>query len=626
MTLTLRDLVQGRTTFPQRDLVADEGYYQQKLTRRSRGGTKQKRITYVADFETTTVEVDCRVWGYGIVALPENHDTLELDAVSVGTTIDDFIDEISTHNNVVYFHNLKFDGRFILDWLLKNGYEHQTEGPAIPGCFKTMISNMGRFYSVSVKWENGSTTEFRDSYNKLPMTVKRIAESFKLDIGKGDLDYTKSRPVGYRILPEEADYIRRDVWIVARALGQQLDSGLNRLTVGSDALSEFKRLTGSKQFGFLFPVLDLDVDADIRRAYRGGFTYADPRFSGKVLGNGKDVCGLVFDVNSLYPAVMYNKAIPYGEPLFQEGLVTPTATHPLVIQGITFVAKIKPKHIPCIQIKGTGLFSETEYLSEVKEPVSMSVTNVDLELMRDHYDIRILSYDGGWKFKAAIGIFEKYIDKWMHVKATSTGGMRELAKLQLNSLYGKFATNPDVTGKDPYLDENETVRLRRGDAATRDPVYTAAGVFITSYARDLTIRAAQAQYDVFAYADTDSLHLLSATRPGNLAIHPSNLGEWKQEYAFTQAYYVRAKAYFELTESGEHHNAIAGVPLHISKELKISDLRPGVTLSVTNTATGQQVTRGFNPLSTTVSLGGKLTPKAVSGGIVLQDTPFDLKL
>lgn len=569
---------------------------------------------------------DCRVWGWGICPLGDDWQKLALDNVSIGQTLDGFLEEITDHNSVVYFHNLKFDGRFILDWLLKHGYEHITEGSTLPGMFKTVISDMGRFYTISVRWETGATTEFRDSYNKLPMTVKRIAEAFKMPTGKGDLDYTKRRPPGYVILPEEADYIRRDVWIVARALGQQLHQGLSKLTVGSDALSEFKRITGRKQFDNLFPVLDIVVDADIRRAYRGGFTYSDPRFSGKTLGTGETVCGLVFDVNSLYPSVMYYQPIPYGEPEFSHGRVTATPSHPLVIQAITFVAHLKPDHIPCIQIKGTGLFSETEYLTNIDEPTSLMVTNVDLALMHDHYDMQVLSYDGGWRFKAANGIFDNYIDKWMRVKAGSTGGMRELAKLQLNSLYGKFATNPDVTGKDPYLDEQNTIRLRRGAPAMRDPVYTAAGVFITSYARDKTIRAAQSQYDVFAYADTDSLHLLSPERPRNLEIHPSNLGDWKHEYSFTQAYYLRAKAYFERKEDGTHHNAIAGVPLHISQELTIADLRPGVTLSVTNTATGHLIERGFNPESTTVSLGGKLTPKAVPGGIVLEHTPFDLKL
>src|SRR5690606_33639890 len=128
--------------------------------------------------------------------------------------------------------------------------------------------------------------------------------------------------------------------------------------------------------------------------------------------------------------------------------------------------------------------------------------------------------------------------------AESTGGQREIAKLHLNSLYGKFASNPNVTGKIPIL-ENDKVRFVSGEPATKEPVYTAAGVFITSYARGLTIRAAQQSYGVFAYADTDSLHLLSDTVPDGVDIHPTRMGAWKFEYAFSEAHFVRAKVYLE---------------------------------------------------------------------------------
>lgn len=593
--------------------------------RRERGGKKQKTRIYVGDFETTTVEDDCRVWGWGLVALPDDWQTLDVDDVEVGASLDHFIWEISQQNTAVYFHNLRFDGRFILDWLLKHGYEHIKDGSMQPGTFKTVISDMGQFYNISVRWDEGTTADFRDSYKKLPMPVATIAEAWKMDVRKGDIDYTAHRPVGHRVTSEEADYIRRDVYIVAKALGQQLAIGLQKLTVGSDALFEFKSLIGKKSFDRLFPVLSVELDAEIRRAYRGGFTYADPRFSGRLLG-----CGKVFDVNSLYPSVMAYKPIPYGEPEFVRGHVEPTTLRPLVIQSITFTATLKPDHIPCIQIKNTHLFAQTEYLTSIPEPTSLMVTDVDLALMQDHYDLNILEYNGGYRFMAATGIFDAYIDKWMRMKMHSTGGMRELCKLQLNSLYGKFATNPDVTGKSPYLDETGTIRLRTNDPEMRDPIYTAAGVFITSYARDITIRAAQQNYDRFAYADTDSLHLIGDEMPDNLTIDNSELGAWKHELNFEQAYYIRPKAYLEYgidprDTDGKlgYHNAIAGVPKHMSAELRFDDLIPGRVLTIHK---GEVVRETAEHRRNVVTMHGKLTPKAVPGGIVLTPTPFELKL
>lgn len=501
----------------------------------------------------------------------------------------------------------------MLDWLLKNGYVHiEGDQNFEDGTFKTLISNMGKFYSITVHWKDGHNTEFRDSLKKLPMSVRRVAKSFNLEMTKGDIDYEAIRPVGWEMTEEEKDYLRRDVSIMAQAMAEVITNGMKKLTVASDSMAEFKNLSGMSKFNTQFPVLNSEIDSEIRRAYRGGFTYADERFKGRQLNRS----GLVLDVNSLYPSVMRQRMIPYGIPLFGKGKVDPTEQRPLTIFSVTFVGKLKSNHIPCIQIKGSNMFIGTEYLKDIPEPTTMMVSNVDWDLYNDHYDIEVLSYGGGWRFKAAEGMFNEYIDKWSEVKATAKGGKREIAKLHLNSLYGKFASNPNVTGKVPIL-EDGMVKLKRGRPETRPPVYTAAGVFITAWARDVTIRAAQANYNTFAYADTDSLHLLQDNIPDSINVHPTELGAWKHEYNFKDAYYIRPKAYLErIADINEHEddcdnectlrhdyvNRIAGLPLPVSGSLGIEDLEEGKVLH------------------------GKLAPKTVPGGVVLKDVPFELKL
>lgn len=532
------------------------------------------------------------------------------DDVEIGTSIDSFMERISRQNGTCYFHNLKFDGMFLLDWLLNNGYAFLNGTDLYDyKSFKSLISDMGKFYSLTVRWENGNSTEFRDSLKKLPMGIRRIAKSFDLEMSKGDLDYETYREPGHILTNEEEDYLRRDVSILAQAMKTVIDSGMKKLTVASDAMNEYKQLNGMDYFNRMFPVMNQDMDAEFRRAYRGGFTYADPRFSGRVVDS-----GIVLDVNSLYPSVMKNYPIPYGMPDYKRGFVEPTEMRPLVIFSVTFTAKLKPNHIPCIQIKGTNQFIGTEYLREITEPTTLMVTNVDWDLYNDHYDIDVLAYGGGWRFRANTGMFDSYINKWTEIKVKETGGKREIAKLHLNSLYGKFASNPNVTSKIPILKDG-AVKLVRGMPETRPPVYTAAGVFITAYARDITIRAAQANYDVFAYADTDSLHLLQNEIPASLNVHPSDLGAWKFEYAFHNAFYIRPKAYLELQHykinaegnkdfsvDGKYENRIAGLPVDVSASLTFDDLVEGKILH------------------------GKLNPKIVPGGVVLKDVPFELKL
>lgn len=504
---------------------------------------------------------------------------------------------ISEHDCIIYFHNLKFDAGFIVDWLLNNGFVFREDVKQLrPLEFTGIITDMNKFYSIKVCWGTGHTTEFRDSLKKLPMPVSIIAKAFNLPMGKGEIDYHKPRKIGYLPTVEELDYLERDVTIVALALRQVFASGMTRLTVASDSLAEYKRLNGAQWFDRTFPTFSDEMDTEIRRAYRGGFTYVAERFKDKRLP-----AGLVLDVNSLYPSVMYNERLPYGEPVFADGLVLPTIEHPCTIFSVTFTARLKPEHIPCIQIKGSSIFGGTEYLTVIDEPVTLMFTNVDWQLYQDHYDIDVLSYNGGWKFKAVRGLFDSYIDKWSAVKINSEGGAREIAKLHLNSLYGKFASNPNVTGKIPVLEDN-VVRLRRGKDKRKAPIYTAVGVFVTSYARDLTIRAAQANYDVFVYADTDSLHLLLDTVPETIDVDKTRMGAWKLEYRFTEAHYLRAKSYLCLKADGTYKSAFAGVPAHVQAALTFDDI-----------------------VGDTFTLSGKLEHHVVPGGVVLRDKPYTFK-
>lgn len=590
---------------PEKQFKARKGVTTEKEKR------ARKWASFSDDFETTTDPTDCRVWAWGSV--PVDNSAAPMDW---GTDIESYMQHVSNTSSIRYFHNLKFDGWFLVFWLLTHGYTHATgdKKDMRPRTFTTLFSDSGAWYSFTVKWDNNTKTEFRDSKKKINMSVANIAKAFNLDtdegLEKGEIDYHAVRPIGYQPTEQELDYLEKDVRIVAAALKQVLDSGMVRLTTASDSLAEYKRLFGVENFDATFPVLAPEIDSEIRRAYRGGFTYADSRFAKKRQGS-----GIVLDVNSLYPAVMYNEMLPYGEPEHFDGAPQPTDSKPLCIFGVTFTAKIKPDHIPIIQLKGSSRFVGTEYLRVIDEPVTLMVTDVDWKLYNEHYDIDVIAMHGGWRFAGVVGLFKEYIDKWSKIKAESKGGKREIAKLHLNSLYGKFAKNPNVTGKFPLIADG-ILKLKRGPEELTDPIYTAVGVYVTAYARALTIRAAQRSYDVFAYADTDSLHLLTDEVPEWLDIHPDRMGAWKFEYAFKEALYVRAKAYLESTydpcpsdcaashkHTAPYHVAWAGLPEKIQNELTFENVWDGRVIRE-----------------------GKLQPKSVPGGVVLLDVPYKLNL
>lgn len=133
----------------------------------------------------------------------------------------------------------------------------------------------------------------------------------------------------------------------------------------------------------------------------------------------------------------------YGEPVFFKGKYQEDKIYDLYIQQITCKFKIKKNMIPTIQIKGSLYFKGNEYLESSDDDfVTLTLTNIDLELFLKHYDVEGLIYQCGWKFKSMKGIFDKYINKWITEKNEGTieknKGKRTRAKLMLNSLYRKI--------------------------------------------------------------------------------------------------------------------------------------------------------------------------------------------
>ena len=118
---------------------------------------------YVADFETTTNPEDCRVWCFSITEIGNEKNTY------IGKDIEEFFTYIKTLGScIIYFHNLAFDGQFLIYYLLTHDYTHTTEQKLKTKEFSSLISDDGVFYSLKVKLDRYQTIEFYDSIKKLP--------------------------------------------------------------------------------------------------------------------------------------------------------------------------------------------------------------------------------------------------------------------------------------------------------------------------------------------------------------------------------------------------------------------------------------------------------------------------
>ena len=542
--------------------------------------------------------------------------------MTFGEDIDSFINYCSLINesSSFYFHNLKFDGEFIIHYLLTHGFVHVNEKKLGVNQFSTIISDLNVFYCIKVKFKEEVIISFFDSLKLLNFSVEEVAKAFNLSIKKLEIDYKAKREKRHKIIDEEKEYLKHDVMIMSLALEKMFEMKITRMTIASNAMNFFKDTISKKRFEEWFkPPL---YDKDLRQAYKGGFTYLNEIYRGKEVKE-----GIVLDVNSLYPSVMYYSPMPYGEGIYFDGKYVPDKLYNLYIQNITCQFRIKKDMIPTIQIKNNLSFVPTEYLSSSNgESINLTLTNVDLKLFLEHYDIYDVSYNWGWKYKSSTKIFKRYIDYWneLKVKATKEGNkpLRTIAKLMLNSLYGKFAASPEGRSKIPYLDNN-IVKYKLSELEERTAYYLPISIFITSWARDKTIRSAQAVYHRFIYADTDSLHLEGTDIPENLLISDTELGKWKIESTFKRGKYLRQKCYIEdvVTPVDEIEKFKKENPecLHlVSKDSIINIVCAGMPKGCYKNVTWENFDYGS-------VFDGKLGVKHTDGGIVLVDTTFTIK-
>ena len=536
-------------------------------------------LVFVGDFETSKDAEKTWVYLWGLMGVYSK-------SYEYGRSIDEFMRNINNRNITIYFHNAKFDVSFILVWLLKNGYTYCEKKK--DKCFKTLYNGDGTFYSLKI-WNGRKTIKILDSLKLLTSSVEKLAKDFGLSESKGVIDYSKiifpndELPDGY------IDYLYHDLSIVASCLQYFFSYG-DKMTIASNALNDYKNM--QPRFKKLFPILTFDEDAFCRKAYKGGFCWKNPVVY-------ETVNGCVFDVNSLYPYIMRTKLLPVYRPIYFNGEYKPNSLYPLYIMRARISCKIKNGYIPTIQLKNNFRFAENEYLTEINEPEEIVITSVDYRLIKEHYDILYLDVIDGYMFAGSYNLFSGYVDKWQTLKQNGNPSERAIAKLFSNSLYGKFGKNPISTRKIPYL-EDDTLKFYTTDFETSDSIYVPVAAFITAYAREHTITAAQHFYSQgrLCYCDTDSVHIVGEN-DGYLHEHNKELGCWKLENRFDKAKFIRQKTYIEVV-GDKTIVKCAGM----SKDLK-------------DTISYEDFTEGFE--------GVRLVAKNIRGGVALVERPFQIK-
>lgn len=651
----------------------------------------------MCDFETTVYKGQefTEVWASASVEL-------YTEDVQIFHSIDEQFNYFVSQdcNIVAYYHNLKFDGSFWLSYLMiDKGFKqaYRKTGEAINevewlqekymenNSFKYSISDKGLWYTIIIK-VNNHFIEIRDSLKLLPFSVKRIGDNFGTKHKKLDMEYTGFRYAGCEISDSEKEYIANDVLVVKEALEIMFNEGHDKLTIGSCCLEEYKdicnkSLKNQLEYKEMFPdVYNVSINPAeytyenagdyIRKSYRGGWCYLVKGKENQIKTNGTTA-----DVNSLYPSMMSSESgnrYPIGKPCFWKGNYIPDeaiADNKYYFVRVKTRFYIKKDKLPFIQIKTSYLYQGTEalessdiydsktdsYFSFYKDKdgilrdtrVELVLTMTDYQLLKDHYDLvdfEIL--DGCW-FYALTGIFDEYIEKYKHQKLVSKGALRELAKLFLNNLYGKMASSKDSSFKLAYVKDDKTIGFLPVTESNKKAGYIPVGSAITSYARNFTIRAAQANYHGidkagFIYADTDSIHCdLLPDEIVGIKVHDKNFCCWKLESCWDKAIFTRQKTYIEhvvaenLEPIEKPYNNIkcAGMPkrckdlfeLSLSGDADINKEWSDEEKEFLFDEDNNTIKRDYTSFKIGLKVPGKLRPKRIRGGVLLIDTSYEMR-
>lgn len=673
---------------------------------------KTKNFKYfIGDFETTVFkgQTFTEVWASAVVEM-------HTEDVLIFHSIDDTYNYLSSlkENVCIYYHNLKFDGSFWLSFLLnklhlKQAFEklsdkeldiHPMWDKDMPNnSFNYNINSKGQWYSITIKINN-KVIQIRDSLKLLPFSVEAIGKNFGTKHHKLSMAYEGNRYAGCEITDEEKEYIKNDVLVVKEALEIMFDEGHQKLTIGACCLSEFRSQFFQNHWEYLFPDLSKielnpdefdcnNVDEYIRKSYHGGWCYIVPEKAGIVYSKAKTnfISGITADVNSLYPSVMHSESgnyYPVGKPMFWKG--KPPACVRGKGNGFYFFIRIrtrfylKKNKLPCIQIKNNLLYNGREWLTTsdvyhkedgkyykfytdfdgniVPAKLTLTLTQTDYQLIKEHYNLSEVEYLDGCYFKTEIGLFDDYINKYRDIKIKSKGAKRTLAKLFLNNLYGKFATSTDSSFKYAELSEDNVVKFYEVQESNKKPVYIPIGSAITSYARNFTIRTAQKNYygadkPGFIYADTDSIHcdLLPIQLKG-VTVHPSNFLCWKLEATWDEAIFTRQKTYIEHVIEEDldpcfapYYNVkCAGMPekckqLFLDSLLQLSQkewdemyeemhlIHPDMLPVYVSEEEEEFVStpRTLENFEVGLKVPSKLQPKTILGGVLLTETTYEMR-
>lgn len=490
-------------------------------------------------------------------------------------------------NVEIAFHNLRFDGSYIVPWLLRNGYNVTLEKPQ-PKEFSVLIDNRNQWYMINIQVSARRKVTIWDSAKLFPMKLSQLHDVYGTPTTKlkePQSFYNQVRLPGHKYTEEEKMYFENDLAVLAETLNAHIERYglLFKKTQASQAFREFEMSFPS--WKRRFPPLSDELDARIRPAYWGGISYVN------VIHQEKDVYDIgVYDINSSYPYQQAHRKLPYGEKLYSYRADVHPDMSKFWIAEATVRFRLKDGKVPCIPKKAIiegDAKGQDKWMLSSDGYVVIIFSCIDYLAIMDSYDFEVLewheSMHWAWKVHPEIRRFilknneEKIKYKALSKKADTKAEADEYrsrsqrAKINNNSYYGKFGEDIIKEGKTPYLIDDMVEYIQDREELLKEGrrKYLPVAIATTAWARYHLVTFANHLGDAFIYCDTDSVHYLrdpgdeiikEAEKKGQFKIDDLELGAWKLEGYFDRGRYLRSKCYYEEVIGEEPEVTLAGLP------------------------------------------------------------------
>lgn len=635
-------------------------------------------LEYVADFETTArrvYEIKTRqlsrkyseTWVCAWALIPVEAEP-DPSHILHGQDIGSFMDTVAgiylnqgkekgkrRQKMSCFTHNLRFDGDFIMDWLLHGNGEIVSE------------TRENVLYNFTAAWFGAEVT-FRDSLKIFPKKAADIGELYGIQKLTGEWDYEKYREPGTAaISASEWAYVDHDVMIISRALADYRARGYVENTQASIAYNERLRFTfpgfhktaiqrikktDYEQYRMRFPYsirpLAYETHKHLLLGYFGGVSYLNPYYA-----NRSDLTSPAYsyDVHSMYPDKMANGWLPYGDPLIVDNPTQEEAwrlirTYNCVmvdIVGLSVQLK-SPDHFPALMFPTDPYHSVRMEGKVIKcEDEVVCLTGIDCLIMESEYEIRAGEITRLYMFHSCKGPYAGFVNKWMSVKSEAdkirndetrseeerriAKTQRELAKVMLNASYGKDGTKLLRYPHRTYLDPESDLLEAEVDVEVSDvEYYLPTAIFICALARRQLWQAVRILRREFIYCDTDSVKVTAAGKAlleasPDFRIDPYELGTWGYEGEYETATFVRQKTYSyeqrNKKDKLERHYVVCGAPDDIKAVMDINDFKPGMVIDL-------DTIHACTDADTGKPLQGRLLPVRCHGGVILEETGFQI--